>query len=106
MTTKQSAPRQTPGTTGGSTMTVPLDELIRDHQPGLTLPQPFYTGAALFERDMERVFRGRWVLAGLELQIPTPGDFQVYSLGPDEIILVRGDDGGVNALFNVCTHRG
>ena len=38
-------------------MTVELDHLIRDYQPGLTLPQPFYTDAVIFERDMERVFR-------------------------------------------------
>jgi Rieske 2Fe-2S family protein len=30
----------------------------------------------------------------------------MYTLGQDEIILVRDDDGSVNALFNVCTHRG
>jgi Rieske 2Fe-2S family protein len=87
-------------------MTVALDHLIRDYQPGLTLPQPFYTDAAIFERDMERVFRHHWILAGLETQIPNPGDYQIYTLGQDEIILMRDDDGGVNALFNVCTHRG
>jgi Rieske 2Fe-2S family protein len=55
---------------------------------------------------MERIFRSRWILAGLETQIPNPGDYQVYALGPDEIILMRDDDGSVNALFNVCSHRG
>jgi Rieske 2Fe-2S family protein len=87
-------------------MTIALDQLIGEHQSGMTLPQPFYTDAAIFERDMERVFRRRWILAGLEIQIPNPGDYQIYSLGPDEIILIRDDDGSVNALFNVCTHRG
>lgn len=87
-------------------MTVVIEELIRDHRPGFTLPQPFYTDAAIFERDMERVFRRHWILAGLEMQIPKPGDYQIYGLGPDEVILVRDDDGSVNAVFNVCTHRG
>src|SRR5688500_6682678 len=66
-------------------MTVALNHLIRDCQPGLTLPQPFYTDAAIFERDMERVFRRHWILAGLELQIPDPGDYHIYTLGQDEI---------------------
>jgi Rieske 2Fe-2S family protein len=87
-------------------MTVPLHDLIAGHQPGRTLAQPFYTDAAIFERDMERVFRRRWILAGLETQIPHPGDYQMYTLGPDEILLLRDDDGSINALFNVCTHRG
>jgi Rieske 2Fe-2S family protein len=87
-------------------MTVALDDVICEYQPGLTLPQSFYTDAAIFERDMERVFRQHWIFAGLETQIPNPGDYQMYTLGQDEIILVRDDDGSVNALFNVCTHRG
>ncbi len=87
-------------------MAPPPEELFRDHRPGFTLAQPFYTDAAIFERDMERVFRRRWLLAGLEAQIPRPGDYQIYTLGPDEVILVRDDDNSVNAVFNVCTHRG
>jgi phenylpropionate dioxygenase-like ring-hydroxylating dioxygenase large terminal subunit len=51
-------------------MTVAIDDLICEYQPGLTLPQQFYTDTAIFERDMECVFRKHWIFAGLETQIP------------------------------------
>jgi Rieske 2Fe-2S family protein len=44
-------------------MTVAIDDLICEYQPGLTLPQHFYTDTAIFERDMECVFRKHWIFA-------------------------------------------
>lgn len=83
-----------------------IDTLIHGHQHGLTLAQPFYTDPAIFARDMERVFHQQWLFAALECQIPHVGDYLLYTIGVDEIILIRDDNGAVNALFNVCTHRG
>jgi glycine betaine catabolism A len=35
-----------------------------------------------------------------------PGDFVVRAVAGESLIIVRGRDGGLRALFNVCRHRG
>jgi Rieske 2Fe-2S family protein len=87
-------------------MSPKIEQLISSHRSGLTMSQPFYTDADLFAHDMETIFRRHWIFAGLETHISKPGDFRIYKIGPDEIILLRDSDGSVNALFNVCSHRG
>jgi phenylpropionate dioxygenase-like ring-hydroxylating dioxygenase large terminal subunit len=47
-----------------------------------------------------------WHIAGMAYQVPQPGDYLVADLGAESIIIVRQDDGGVRAFFNVCVHRG
>ena len=41
-------------------------------------------------------------------RLPTPacGDWLTWSIGDDQVLLVRGRDGAVRAFHNVCRHRG
>jgi Rieske 2Fe-2S family protein len=55
---------------------------------------------------MEYIWRGGWLFAGHSCQIPEPGDYFLYDVGEDSVIIVRDDDGLVHALYNVCRHRG
>jgi Rieske 2Fe-2S family protein len=55
---------------------------------------------------MEHIWRGGWLFAGHSCQIPNPGDYFLYDVGEDSVILVRDDEGQVHALYNVCRHRG
>ena len=41
-----------------------------------------------------------------ESEIPNPGDYVRRYIGQDSCLVVRGDDGEVNILLNVCPHRG
>ncbi|MEQ8485505.1 MAG: aromatic ring-hydroxylating dioxygenase subunit alpha [Pseudomonadales bacterium] len=47
-----------------------------------------------------------WLLLGRESEIPAPGDWQREDVGPDSILIVRQDDGSIEAFYNVCQHRG
>ena len=47
-----------------------------------------------------------WLLLGRESEIPNPGDWQREDVGPESILMVRQQDGGVKAFYNVCQHRG
>ncbi|MBX9585396.1 MAG: aromatic ring-hydroxylating dioxygenase subunit alpha [Gemmataceae bacterium] len=82
-----------------------LDELIRGRRPGFGLPRPFYTDEQVYRRDLERVFGRCWLFAGHTGQVRRPGDYFLFEVGGDSLI-VRGDDGRVRALFNTCRHRG
>ena len=45
-------------------------------------------------------------MAGHVSQIPEPGDFLLFELAGESIILIRDADGVVRAHYNVCRHRG
>jgi nitrite reductase/ring-hydroxylating ferredoxin subunit len=83
-----------------------LPALQAAYRPGFSLPRPFYTDAQVFELDLERVFYRRWLFAGHACQVPRPCDYFTFDVGSDSLIVIRGDDGQVRALFNTCRHRG
>jgi phenylpropionate dioxygenase-like ring-hydroxylating dioxygenase large terminal subunit len=84
----------------------PIDRLVAGHRPGYGLARAFYADPAVFERDLERVFFRHWHCLAHESVIPNPGDFELFPLGGEAVILSRGADGGVHAMLNVCRHRG
>lgn len=49
---------------------------------------------------------GRWFCAGHASDIPSAGDYLTAELGRESAIIVRGGDGTIRALANVCRHRG
>src|ERR1700736_5889056 len=79
---------------------------IRNHLPGHALARDFYTDAAIFEHDVERMLLRHWFCAGHVSSIPRAGDYLVVDLGPESVIIVRNSAGEVRALLNVCRHRG
>ncbi len=83
-----------------------LQALAATRTEGWSLPGRFYTDPAVYEAEMESVWRRQWLFAGHDCQIPAPGDYLVLPLQDDSILIIRGDDGVVRAMHNVCRHRG
>lgn len=83
-----------------------VSDLIAARRPGFALDQAFYSDPTVYARDMERVFMREWLYAGHASQIPEPGDYFLFEVAGESVIVVRGDDGEVRALVNVCRHRG
>jgi phenylpropionate dioxygenase-like ring-hydroxylating dioxygenase large terminal subunit len=83
-----------------------LGKLINRQQPGFSLEQPFYTHQQLFDFEWEHIWQKKWLFAGNSAQIPKPGDYFVYQLQHDAVIIIRGNNGEVYAHYNTCTHRG
>src|ERR1700712_2970566 len=79
-----------------------VEELVRDDRVHARV----YTDPAIFELEMERIFRRTWLFACHESQIAKPGDFITVTLARQPIIVSRTEDGDVAAMFNRCTHRG
>src|SRR5690606_10625477 len=83
---------------------VPASDLVT---AGITtLPGQYYTSPELFACEQERIFLRRWLCAGREEQLRGPGDYFVRTFGSESVIVVRGGDGRVRGLHNVCRHRG
>ena len=69
------------------------------------LEQDFYLSDEMFARDMRDVVMPEWHFAGHVTQIPEPGDFILFELLEESVILCRDEAGKVRALANVCRHR-
>ncbi len=72
---------------------------------GWSLPREAYVSEPVFAADLD-LLAGRWTLAGHISEAPRPGDWFIAALGDEEAIIVRGEDGSLRALANVCRHRG
>jgi glycine betaine monooxygenase A len=83
-----------------------LEVLIAGCQAGWSLPGAFYTDEAVYRRDIERVWRRGWLFAGHTCEISEPGDYFTVEVDTDSVIILRGDDGEIRGLHNVCRHRG
>ncbi|MBV8651381.1 MAG: aromatic ring-hydroxylating dioxygenase subunit alpha, partial [Alphaproteobacteria bacterium] len=83
-----------------------IDALIARQRPGYALEQEFYGDPEIFERDLETLLMRHWLCAGHASLIPNPGDYFLFELAAESAIIVRGEDGAVRALANVCRHRG
>jgi Rieske 2Fe-2S family protein len=71
-----------------------------------TLPARYYTSPAIFEAEKEAVFGREWLYAGRGEEITESGDYFLADVLGESLIVVRGADGKIRALFNVCRHRG
>ncbi|MEM6581390.1 MAG: aromatic ring-hydroxylating dioxygenase subunit alpha [Pseudomonadota bacterium] len=64
-----------------------------------------YTDPQLFSIEMTKLYGGLWTYLCHESEIPEPGSFRRAKLGLREVIVSRGKDGDIHALFNRCAHR-
>ncbi|MBS1529325.1 MAG: aromatic ring-hydroxylating dioxygenase subunit alpha, partial [Bacteroidetes bacterium] len=75
-----------------------------------TLHTDFYTSNEVFAQCREKIFAPSWQFIGNHELVKEPGDVYPFMLLPDyldePLVLTKDKSGGVNALSNVCTHRG
>ncbi len=83
-----------------------IDQLINNYQDGYSLEQPFYISPDIFNHDMEKLINQRWLMVDHASRIPNKGDYFLFDIGNESIIIIRQSDNQVNAFFNVCRHRG
>ena len=83
-----------------------IKELLNNQQEDWSLDQKFYKDTSIFDLEKHTIFYNSWIFIGHESQIPNKGDFFVYKLLDEEIIVLRNKENKVKAFFNVCRHRG
>jgi phenylpropionate dioxygenase-like ring-hydroxylating dioxygenase large terminal subunit len=95
---KRVAPEASPVTPSGKAPDPDLGhDLIRKER---------YTSAGFLQLEWERIWTKVWLLGAIESDLREPGDFVATDIGRESVLLVRQDDGGVRAFYNVCLHRG
>jgi phenylpropionate dioxygenase-like ring-hydroxylating dioxygenase large terminal subunit len=74
---------------------------------GLEIVDPSrYYDKSFMQLEWERLWTRAWLIAGIETDIPDAGDYFVFRVGRESILVVRQQDGSVKAMYNVCAHRG
>ncbi len=65
-----------------------------------------YHAQEFMDLEWDRLWTRVWLIAGVESDIPEAGDYLMYTIRNEEIIVVRQADNSVKAFYNVCPHRG
>ena len=79
----------------------------RDSQGNvLNVDHRLYADPKVYEAELEKIFHSGWVLVGLEVEVPNPGDYTTTWLADIPVIVCRDETGKLRVLENVCAHRG
>ena len=90
----------------GKSESAAIARLAADTKIGYSLDRRFYCDDAVFEADMDRVIGRKWIVAGHVDRVRNKGDYFLYEIGNESIIIVRSGESTINAFYNVCRHRG
>lgn len=74
-------------------------------QPG-RVHGSLYTDPRIFAEELARVWYRTWVFVGHASEVPEPGDYVRKTIGPQDVIMTRGQDDEVHLVLNRCAHRG
>ncbi|MEH6581153.1 MAG: aromatic ring-hydroxylating dioxygenase subunit alpha [Halioglobus sp.] len=70
------------------------------------LPVDRWTSQEFFDLEVEKMWRKTWQMACRETQLRKSGDYFVYDIVNDSILLTRTEAGEIKGYYNSCLHRG
>ena len=70
------------------------------------IPKDRYLSREFLDMEMERLWPRVWQIACRADRVAKPGDYVVYEIGVESILVVHGEDGQLRAFHNSCRHRG
>ena len=70
-----------------------------------SLPGVAYTDPVLYEQELVEVFEPAWILVGHVSELTEPGKYVTANVGREPVMVIRGHDGELRAMSNVCRHR-
>jgi Rieske 2Fe-2S family protein len=71
-----------------------------------TLPSAAYWDAANFERDLESIWYRNWIMVCREADLSQPLAYRVFTIGSQQVLVLRDEHGELRAFHNTCRHRG
>lgn len=83
-----------------------IKALLQQDRAGHTLPRELYVGEDAFHFDTQVMLKSVWLYACTAAHVKNPGDYFVFEVGHNAIIIVRGRDNEIRAFWNSCRHRG
>lgn len=83
-----------------------IERATRPPKEAWTLPPAAYTDRDLHDRETTKIMRKSWLPLARVEQLAEPGSYLTMELLGQPILIVRGADGAIRVLANVCRHRG
>ncbi len=87
-------------------MNAGINRILDTCQAGYALPGALYQDPQVYECEIRAIFLKSWLYVGHQSRIPARGDYFLFEIAGESVIVVRDVDGQINALLNVCRHRG
>ncbi len=75
-------------------------------KPGFAINPYFYRSHVTYEAELEHIVFKSWLYAGHISQVAKNGDYFLFDVGEDSIIISRDNKGQIGAMHNICRHRG
>lgn len=70
------------------------------------LERDYYISDSIFDQEVQQIFTKQWLCVGRGEQISQPGDYFLFELFQESILIVRDNVGSAKAFYNFCRHRG
>src|SRR5690349_9782828 len=64
-----------------------------------------YRDPAIFEEEMDRIFKSTWVWVAHESDLPGKNTFKTSWVGREPVVVTRDRDEKLHVLLNRCRHR-
>lgn len=74
-------------------------------EQAIPLPTQAYWDPAMYEHELEHIFRKDWVCIARVEEVPDRGSYVAIDFAGEPLIIVRGDDSAVRVFSRVCRHR-
>ena len=71
-----------------------------------TLPGRYYHSQDIYAEEVEKIFYKNWLFACRAEEVPEVGNYKLFRVEDENLIIVRNKEGQIKCLFNVCRHRG
>ena len=66
-----------------------ISKLVNNQTEGFSLQQAFYQDPDIYQREIERIFMKSWLYVGHTSQLTDIGDYFLYALDNESVIIIR-----------------
>ena len=75
-------------------------------QGSMTLSQKYYMDDSIFKKEMSNIFFNSWLCCGRSQDMSNSGDYKLFNIGNESIMILKNEHNEINAFYNICRHRG
>ena len=82
-----------------------VDWSAQPFEQAKALPAAAYLSHDVLALEEKHIFKSDWICVGRTESISKPGEYIACDLLDQPVIVIRGEDGQIRAMSNVCLHR-
>ncbi len=82
------------------------DDITADAKFNASLSSDRYTCKKFMKKEWDKLWTQCWLFAGVKSDLREPGDYFIYDIGRESIIVTLNENNKISAFYNTCQHRG